>query len=155
MRTRHPHWFRRAAGGLVVALVSIVGLTGCHRGGWHDPDRVEGRIDRIVADVEEDLEIRPDQQPAFRALTGKIKSHALERTTARRAGAAELRATFEQEPVNVDKVEQILKQQSALHSDRAAHDALIQEAAAFYRTLDAQQQATFNKKVRRLLDWYL
>lgn len=155
MHTRHHGWLRRSVGGAIIALVSIVGLTGCHRGGWHDPERAESRIDRVIADVEEDLEIRPDQEPAFRALTGKIKSHALERMTARRAGAQELRATFEQEPVDTSKVENILKRQSALHSDRAAHDALIQETVAFYRTLDAEQQATFNQKVRRMLDWYL
>ena len=155
MRTRHPRWFRRTLGGAVIALVSVVGLTGCHRGGWHDPERMESRIDNIVEDVEEDLEIRPDQEPAFRALTGRIKSHALERVTARRAAMTELRTTFAQEPVPTERVEEILKRQTALMADRARHDALIEEVLAFYRTLDAGQQATFNKKVRRMLDWYL
>jgi Spy/CpxP family protein refolding chaperone len=155
MNTRHSRWFRRAVGGAVIALVSIVGLTGCHRGGWHDPEKAEGRMDHIIEDIQEDLEIRADQEPAYRALTGKIKSHALERMTQRRAAGKELQSVFATDDVDSARVAQILKQQSTIHADRSEVDALIEEAVAFYRTLDAGQQATFNEKVRRMLDRWL
>lgn len=155
MRTRHPYWFRRTAGGLLVALVSLGGLQGCYRGGWHDAARMERRADRVIADLEDDLEIRPEQQPAFRALTGKIKSHALERLKERREAAEQLKSEFEQPAVDAERVKAILKEEVRRRADTAEDVALIDEAGAFYRTLDPEQQSTFNKKAVRLLDWHL
>jgi Spy/CpxP family protein refolding chaperone len=154
MRTRHPHWFRRAAGGVLIALISLVGLASC-RGGWHDPERAERKMDHVIGDVEDDLELRPEQQPAYRALTGKIKSHALERMKTHRDGAKELKAIFEQPQVDADRVAAILKQEVKRRSEsEPVHVAIIDEATAFYRTLDPEQQAAFNKKARRLLEWH-
>jgi hypothetical protein len=155
MRCRHAHPFRRFAGGFVVALVSLIGLQGCYRGGWHDPERMERKMDRVIEDVEEDLEIRAEQRPTYRTLAGKIKSHMLERMKERREAARELKTAFEQPQADPERVTAILKEELKRRSDTAEHEALIDEAAAFYRTLDANQQATFNRKAVRILDWHL
>jgi hypothetical protein len=140
--------------GTFIAIASLVGLTGCHRGGWHDPERIEKRTDGIIEDVKDDLDLRADQKPAFDALAGKIKAHVVERSSEHRAMAASLKTEFEAKQVNSERVATLLKEQLARHADRGPDQAIVDDAAAFYRTLDAKQQETVNKKVRRMLDWY-
>ena len=154
MFRRHRCVRRGAVMGAFIALASLVGLTGCHRGGWHDPERIEKRTDSIIEDVKDDLDLRPDQEPAFAALAGKIKAHVLERSREHRGMAASLKTEFEAKQVNSERVATLLKEHLARQAERRPDPALVDEAAAVYRTLDAKQQETVNKKVRRLLDWH-
>lgn len=154
MNCKHRRGFRWMVPGFLVALISLAGISGCHRGGWSDPDRIGKKIDNVVEDLEEDLELRPEQKSAYQALAGKIKSHAVERMGSHRAAAAQLKDAFAQPSVDTARVTSILKEQSRKRASAEEHDALIDEGAAFYRTLDAGQQAVFNKKVQRVLNWH-
>jgi hypothetical protein len=154
MHRRHCCRRRGVIAGALIGLASVVGLTGCFRGGWHDPERIEKRADSIIADVKEDLELRPEQARAFDALSGKIKTSVVERTRERREIAGKLKTEFAAKQVDSERVATLLKEHLALHADRGADQGIVDEAAAFYRTLDAKQQETVNKKVRRFLDWH-
>ena len=100
MFRRHRCARRGVVMGALIALASLVGLTGCHRGGWNDPERIERRTDSIIEDVKDDLDLRPDQEPAFNALADKIKAHVLERSREHRGTAASLKTEFEAKQVN-------------------------------------------------------
>ena len=151
-KSHHP--YRGIALGALAALLAAAGLTGCFRGSWHDAERIERRTNSIIEDVKDDLELRPDQEPAYDALAGKIKAHVIERARIHRETTRGLKTEFEAQTVNPDQVANLLKAHIASRSDRDADNAIVDDAAAFYRTLDAGQQETVNKKVRRVLRWH-
>ena len=139
---------------LLYTPLLIVGLGACHRGNWNDPERMQKHMDSIEKDLEEELAIRPEQREAFRAVSGKIKAHALDRMTQRRNSVVEIKTEFEKDTVNIDQVATLLKQHVHARSTNAELESIIDETAAFYKTLDAEQKVTFNKKVARKLKWF-
>lgn len=140
---------------LLSPLLLVFAVSGCHRGSWHDPERIESRITSFEEDLEEDLEIRPDQQQAFRALADRIKIHVVERVKSRKETGRELKAAFEQEPVDAERVGQLLHEAVRLRAQIQEDEAIIDQAVAFYNTLDGAQQAEFNEKVLHKLKWWV
>ncbi len=136
------------------ALQRIAGLGACHRGSWHDPERMQSRMDSIEEDLADDLEIRPGQQEAFHAVSGRIKALSLDRLTQRRNSIREIKTEFEKDTVNIDRVGTLLKQYVQARPANGELESIIDETTAFYKTLDAEQKVTFNKKVARKLKWW-
>jgi len=156
---RH-HFHRRGRGFLrwpllllLSPLLLLVGLGGCNRGAWHDPERVAERVDSVAEDIADDLALRADQRPAFEALRDRIKARVVERAATHRQSGDVLAAEFERDFVDIDRVAAEVKAHLRNRTPTEEMEAIVDQVTAFYKTLDPEQQATVNKKVRRKLRW--
>ncbi len=105
----------------------------------------------IEEDLAEDLNIRPEQREACQALTERYKTVARIWIGAIRDMGPELMGTMEQDAPDVDRVVELLKVYVQQRPSNDEWEALIDESAAFYKTLSPyQQQAIQDKIVRHL-----
>ncbi|HKI98695.1 MAG TPA: Spy/CpxP family protein refolding chaperone [bacterium] len=150
---------RRALGALgVLGLgVAALGLQG-FRGPWHhgyDPARFDKRMDHIQEEIAEDLHLTAQQKPQFEALMARARELAKERRERWHQTAADVKAALEKDPADPDTVATTIKNQMHQRVDQAKLDQLIDDTAAFYRTLDPQQQEQVRKHMLRRLQWRL
>ncbi|MBI3993517.1 MAG: Spy/CpxP family protein refolding chaperone [Candidatus Lambdaproteobacteria bacterium] len=158
MNQRLSRLLRRVA--LPVLLIGGLGLglQSCYRGyGWgHGPrfsgEYMEQRMDWIQQDLAEDLRLRDDQRPAYDALLADVKAFARKRVELHRAGMDQLRTEFDKAQPDVENVKAIAKQHITQRASDEELNVLVDKVAAFYATLDAEQQAEVNRHIRRHLN---
>ncbi len=142
---------------LLIVLVAVVGLHGCswgHWKSWHDPERMDKRINDAAEHVAEELELRADQQAAYARLVEQFKAHARGRAGARRNSAQALKEAFSAESLDADRVATALRQLVRQRPQDEELERLIDQGLEFYRTLSPEQQETFRAKVHRHLKWH-
>ena len=150
---------RKAVLAVPLLLIAAVGLGGCFRGhghGWgghayRSPERVEEHIRGIEEDLAEDLNIRPEQREAYQALTERYKTVARDWVGAFRDTGPKLKETMEQDAPDVDRVVELLKVYVRQRPSNDELEALIDESAAFYKTLSSDQQQAIQDKIFRHL----
>ena len=158
---RYNRWFtrRRAFGvGIAAALVALVGLQGCHRGGWHgrgDPARFEERMNDVQAEIADELELQPAQRPEFDGLMERYKELARQWRTGWRDTAQTVYGAVETQPADARAVGEALKQRFRERPDPAVIDRLIDDTVAFYETLTPEQQEVAREHVAKRLRWHL
>ena len=141
---------------LLIAAVALgVGFRG-HGHGWgghayRSPERMEDHMRWIEEDLAEDLNIRPEQREAYQALTERYKTVARNWSGAIRDAGPELKATMEQDAPDVDRVVELLKGYVQQRPSNDEWEALIDESAAFYKTLSPDQQQAIQAKIFRHL----
>ena len=146
MKARNHCIARRMTLGVVLALATVVGLQGCNRGGWHSPERMEKRFSWIEEELAEELEIRPEQQGSFQALSENFKALARERISHAKETALRANAELEKEAADVDVVVDLIKAHIQERPTEEQLGALVDQSAAFYKSLDEDQQ----KKLREM-----
>lgn len=151
---RHFHSSRRFW--LPLGVAAVVGLGACHGPhgyGRHSPERMERMLSRAQEDAAEELELRPEQRPAFEALTAQYRDHAQRMVGTWRETAPRLAEAVNAEQPDADHVGDLVKQALRSRPDPAETDALVDATVAFYKTLDPEQQARvrehLSKRLRR------
>ncbi|MEE8396383.1 MAG: Spy/CpxP family protein refolding chaperone [bacterium] len=153
----HPHrrhrsrWITLFALPLI-AFLTLTAFSGCFRHRWHDAERLEKKMNWVVEDVADDLEIRADQRPAYDAFTSQLKEIVRTRLTGMRTTGEQLNQEFGTETPDPDRVAAILKEHVRQSMTVAQKDALIDEFVSYYKTLDSEQQATVREKIAKKLD---
>ena len=157
-RRHHGKWLAFGALSLI-ALVTLFGFQGpfrhhgYHHG--HDSERIEKKMNRIAEHVADELELRPEQRPAFDALTDGIKERVRTRFSQMRQTAAQIRDEFSAETVDPDRVAALLKEHARNRIPVEELEGLIDEIVTFYRTLDPAQQAKLKEEVSDRLEHHL
>ncbi len=150
---------RKAVLAVPLLLIAAVALGGCSRGhghGWgghayRSPERMEDHMRWIEEDLAEDLNIRPEQREAYQALTERYKTVARVWIGAIREMGPELLGTMEQDAPDVDRVVELPKGYVQQRPSNDEWEALIDESAAFYKTLSPDQQQAIQDKIFRHL----
>lgn len=155
MKARNHCIARRMALGVVLALATVVGLQGCSRGGWHSPERMEDKFQWIEEELAEELEIRPEQKADYQALSESFKSLARERIARTKDTALRVNGELEKENGDADVVVELIKFHIRERPSVEELEALVDQSAAFYKSLDQDQQRKFRemagKHIRRHL----
>ena len=140
--------------GLLVLVAAALGLQGCYRGQWHgryDPARFDERMSDIQADIADELELRPEQRPAFEALMAQYRGVARQWRDGWQETGTQVRQALEQEPADATAVGDALKRRMRQRVDDATLEKLIDDTVAFYQTLDPQQQEEVREHLLRHL----
>lgn len=160
MKQHSPLFTRRrvlGAAGTTTLVVTALGLQG-FRGPWrhgYDPQRFDARMDWLEEHIADDLHLTPQQEPQFHALMTRIHDVVRQRREARHRTDLALQQALQQDSPNLDAVAAALKQRNHDRADPAALDQLVDDALAFYRTLDAKQQKTVRTQMLHRLQWRL
>ncbi len=138
----------------VAALMALglYGISQAYGGGWHSPERMEKKMTWIQEEVAEDLEIRPEQEPAFNSLVEAFKNHARAWRAGWRETGSGIQEEFSQETLDAGRVSELLKERIRNRPSNESLDALVDQAVEFYKTLDPEQQQVFKEKVLRHLN---
>ena len=139
----------------LIALVALFGFQGPFRHHGHHPERFEKKMSRIAEHVADELELRPEQRPAFDALTDGIKERVRARFSQMRQTAAQVRDEFSAETVDPDRVAALLKEHARNRMAVEELEGLIDEIVAFYTTLDPAQQAKIKEEASEHLERHL
>lgn len=155
MKARNHNIVRRMALGVLLALATVVGLQGCYRGGWHSPERMEKKFRWIEKELAEELKIRPEQQEDFQALSNAFKALARERISRAKETAVRVNTELEKEEAEIDVVAGLIKAHIRQRPSEEQLEALVDQTAVFYNSLDAAQQTKLRemagKHIRRHL----
>ena len=153
MEARNHCVMRRMALGVVLALAAVVGLQGCGRSSWHSAERMEKRFNWIEEELAEKLEIRPEQRADFKILADSFKALARERVARAKETALNVNSELEKENAETDVVVGLIKAHIREQPTEAQLEALVDQSAAFYNSLEAEQQKTLRamagKHIRR------
>lgn len=139
----------------VIAALGLYGLTHAHGRFLGDPERLEKKMAWIQEDVADELDLRDDQRPAFDALAEKFKAHVRGRVAGWKQTGSALKSEFDQVALDADRVSALIKERIHNRASDTELEALVDEATTFYKTLDAEQQATFREKVAKHLNRHL
>ena len=139
----------------LIALVTLFGFSGPFRHHGHNPERFEKKMTRIAEHVADDLELRPEQRPAFDALTDGIKERVRARLGQLRQTATQVRDEFAAGTVDPDRVAGLLKEHARNRMTVEELEGLIDEITTFYKTLDPKQQAEIKEEVSEHLERHL
>ncbi len=123
-----------------------------HGGGWHSAERMEKRMTWIQEEVAEDLEIRPEQEPAFNALAEAFKNHARAWKAGWRETGSGIKEEFNRETLDTGRISELLKERIHNRPSNDSLDALVDQSVAFYQVLDPEQQQVFKEKVVKRLN---
>lgn len=146
MKARNKCVLRRMTLGVVLALATVVGLQGCNRHSWHSAQGMEKRFTWIEEELADELEIRPEQQADFQALASSYKALARERISKSKETALNVKSELEKENADADAMVGLIKAHIRERPTETQLEALVDQSAAFYNSLDAEQQ----KKLRKL-----
>ncbi len=138
---------------LAPALLAWSALTllaaGCPHHGYGD-----GRhVDHIAAKISKKLQLNPSQQLAFNALVSDLKTHLQQKAEQRHQALLALKQDAGQPTLDVGQVAALLKAQVAARDSNDTIDAFIDRVAAFYQTLDPNQQQLATRMIADHLDW--
>lgn len=138
---------------LPLGVIAALGLSGCFRSHGHDgsPERVEKFMTYIEEEVAEDLELREEQRPGYDAFTARIKDQVRRMADTWRDTKPELRTAIEAEQPDIDRVAELFKASLRGRPTPAEVDSLIDAGAAFYKTLDPEQQEQVREHLARKL----
>ena len=154
LRRHRGKWIAFVALSLIV-LVTLFGFLGPFRHHGHGTEWIEKKMNGIAEHVADELELRPEQQPAFGALTDGIKERVRNRIGQMRQTAGQLRDEFAAETVDPDRVAALLKEHARTRMTVEELEGLIDEIIAFYRTLDPEQQAKIKEEATEHLEHHL
>ena len=146
MKVKRNSMLRKSALGVLLGLATVVGLQGCGRGGWHSGERMEKRFQWFEEELAEELEIRPEQQAEFQALSASYKALAKERISGVKDTVLRVNAELEREVADPDVVVALIKDHIQERPSEEQLEALVDQTAAFYNALDPVQQ----KKLRKM-----
>jgi len=155
----HRHgwlWLVLIAGG---ALLFLTGFSPWG-GGYHrdlfsdDPAKMEAALTDIENKVADYLDIRAEQEPAFNAFAETIKARARQKITTVRPLREQMHAEMGKDLPDVDTLAALAKQMLRQRPPVEETDALIDDAVAFYKTLDADQQAKLANRLKRHGRWH-
>ena len=93
LRRHRGKWIAFVALSLIV-LVTLFGFLGPFRHHGHGTEWIEKKMNGIAEHVADELELRPEQRPAFGALTDGIKERVRNRIGQMRQTAGQLRDEF-------------------------------------------------------------
>lgn len=144
-------WFTLIALSLL-GLVTLTGFQACNRHRWSDPERLDKRMAWIADDVAEELELRPEQKPAFDALTGRVQTQVRGRVDKFRQAGLRLEAELSAETVDPDRIGALVKEHLRQRMAIEEQEALVDDFVAFYKTLDPEQQQLVREKALRHLE---
>ena len=140
---------------LPLGVIAVLGLSGCFRSHGHggSPERVEKFMTYLEEEGAEELELREEQLPDYEAFTAKVKDQVRRLTDTGRNTKPELRAAIEAEQPDIDRIAELFKASLRGRPTQAEVETLIDAGAAFYKTLDPEQQEQVRehlaKKLRR------
>lgn len=154
MNRNRNRYFRRPLMAFGLLLAGLVGLSGCFRHSGDLIERTEKRMDWVQEEVAEELEIKPHQETAYKALMDNYREMAIGWATRLKANKQELKTAFEAESPDLEVVRGLLKRYIREKPADAEIEALIDETVDFYATLDPEQQETIRKKLRRHSRWH-
>lgn len=125
-------------------LLGLVGLSGCFRGHWHGSrpsvERMESHAAEFREDLAEELELRPEQMPAFNALMDQHQETIFAWHGAWRQRSTSLKEALDQENPDIETVRSLLKGYVTEKPSDAEMEALIDQTVDFYVQLDPEQQ---------------
>lgn len=141
-------------------LVGMLGIGGCFRGGWghgyggrHSVERMESHAADMREDLAEELELRPEQMPAYNVLMDEYQKTIFGWHGSWRARSTSLKVALDQDNPDMEAVRDILKGYVREKPSDEETDALIDKTVDFYIQLDAEQQEEIRehlvKKLRR------
>ncbi len=147
-------YFRRSLMAFGLLLAGLVGLSGCFRHSGDLVERTEKRMDWVQEEVAEELEIKPHQETAYKALMDRYRELAVGWATRLKANKQELKTAIEAESPDLEVVRGLLKRYIQEKPADAQIETLIDQTVDFYATLDPEQQETVLKKLRRHSRWH-
>jgi hypothetical protein len=121
-----------------IALLGLVAAAGFHHQG--DPEQ---RIDWLAKKLAQELQVRPEQQAGFDALVAQAKQSFEARRAASQGTREQLKAELAKTAPDADTVGGLAKNLLKARAPDAQIEAFIDQATAFYKTLDATQQKAF------------
>ena len=114
---------------------------------------MESLAQDIREDLADELELRPEQKPAFDALMDQYQQAVFDWRATWRRRSISLKEALEAEPTDIAAVRSILKGYVGEKPGDAEVEALIDRTVDFYVQLDPEQQekirARLVKKLRR------
>ena len=136
---------------LLVGVVGILGVGACHKmGGHRDPNKM---IDKVSQRIEKKLELRAEQKPAFAALVEKVRAHAVAQQQKGKASLLEVKKELDKDAVDIARIAGLAKERVRDRATDQQIEAFIDEVAAFYKSLDPQQQKIVADLARDKLEW--
>ena len=107
---------------------------------------MEKKFSWIEEEVAEELEIRPEQQESFQALSNAFKALARERISSAKDTAVQIYEELEKDAADTDVVVGLIKSHIRERHSAEQLESLVDQTADFYNSLDAAQQ----KKLRKM-----
>ena len=144
--------------GTVLGMAAIIGLAGCHHrdyhghGDWHSEKHMEKRAEWLEEKLEDELALRPEQMEDMKALSSSFQSLGRARAERMKTTAMEAHTELKKETPDPDVVADLIKAQIQDNSSQKAMEDLVDQAAAFYKTLDPEQQKKFRKLVSKKIN---
>jgi len=154
----HRNWLILA----VLAVAGVALLSGFSP--WHggpirglfsgDPAKVEAALSEIQSEVADELDIRPEQEAAFNAFAEKMKDRARAKISSMGPLRTQMHAEVAKDAPDVDQLAALAKQMVRMRPPADETDAMIDDVVAFYKTLDADQQAKVLKRMKKHGRWH-
>ncbi len=149
MKARKRSLLHKMTFAIVLGLAAAVGLQACSRGSWHSAERMEKKFSRVEEKLAEDLEIREEQREGYLKLTARYKALIRGRIGGSRETAVQVNSELERDNPDVDTIVALVKQHIRERPANEQLDALADDTAAFYKSLDPEQQGRVRKLVSK------
>jgi len=143
---------------LPLSLLLVLGLAGCGGGHWHSHDpaerreRAEKHLQHAREEVVEELNLQPHQEPGLDALLETFRGMAHGWIDDSEATGKRVKALLAPEAPDADAIAAEAKAWLMARPSKEDLAALMDQAVAFYKTLDAEQQQVVLKKLRKHID---
>ena len=155
MNARKRSLLQKMTLGVVLGIATLVGLQACSRGAWHSPERMEKKFRWVEEDLAEDLESREEQREGYLKLTARYKALIRERISGSRETVVRVNSELERDNPDVDAIVALVKQHIRERPTNEQLELLVDESAAFFRTLDPEQQDRVRKLVSKRIGRHL
>ena len=156
-KDRTHRFFHRNLFLMVLIIIGLVFLFGHSRwGGWGhkklfsgDPVKVEEKLADIEEEIIDELELRDEQMPAFKAYSKKLKAFAHKRVEQMSGMHKAAKGELEKDEPDMAYLAGLAKKMIRQRSTNEELETLVDETLTFYNTLDSEQQEEIIKHLKR------